>query len=76
MGADLALLPKVTFPEWTVWQPLFHSSFAVIARQGHPELSGLAEGAEMPLDVFCRLPHVIYSPEGNLSAMGETRCRA
>jgi DNA-binding transcriptional LysR family regulator len=71
MGAELALLPNGIFPEWTVWQPLFHSSFAVIARRGHSKLAGLPEGAELPLDLFCKLPHVIYSPEGNLSAMGD-----
>lgn len=71
LGADLTLLPKQAFPAWSVWQPLFHSSFAAIARRDHPELSGFEAGDEIPLDQFCALPHVIYSPEGNMSAMGD-----
>jgi DNA-binding transcriptional LysR family regulator len=70
---DLALIPKTTFPEWTDSQPVFRSSFSVIARAGHPRLveAGLSTGDVMPIDLFCDLSHVLFSPEGNEAAMGD-----
>lgn len=72
-GIDLALVPKTDFPPWSAHQPLFHSRFVMIARQGHPGLgrSGVVPGAEVPMDLFCDLGHVVFSPEGNLRAMGD-----
>ncbi|MDW4498161.1 LysR family transcriptional regulator [Sulfitobacter sp. D35] len=69
---DLALIPRPAhLPAWTEWRPLFNSSFAMIARRGHPALADLAEAAAVPMDVFCALGHILFSPEGNLSAMGD-----
>lgn len=70
---DLALIPKTTFPDWTDCQPVFRSSFSVIARAGHPRLAeaGLSTGDTMPIDLFCDLGHVLFSPEGNAAAMGD-----
>jgi DNA-binding transcriptional LysR family regulator len=72
-GIDLALVPKTDFPPWSEHQPLFQSRFVMIARSGHPRLarSGLAPGAVVPIDLFCDLGHVVFSPEGNLKAMGD-----
>lgn len=69
--ADLALIPDDQFPEWVDRMPMFWSSFVVISRRGHPALSGVAPGGVMPLDMFCSLGHVLFSPEGNLRAMGD-----
>lgn len=69
--ADLALLPGTKLPEWINHEPLFHSPFAVIARKGNPDTAGLTPGATMPYDLFCSLPHVLFSPEGKLEAMGD-----
>lgn len=69
--ADLALLPDDAFPDWVDRMAMFRSSFAVIARKGHPALAGLAPGDVMPLDLFCALGHIVFSPEGNLRAMGD-----
>ncbi|SMX50113.1 LysR family transcriptional regulator [Maliponia aquimaris] len=69
--ADLALIPDTPLPGWIAHQPLFRSPFVVIARAGHPALDGLEEGSTMPMDTFCALSHVLFSPEGNLSAMGD-----
>lgn len=69
--ADLVLIPERPTATWVARRPLFQSSFVVIARQGHPATATLAEGAEMPLDLFCDLGHVLMSPEGNLRAMGD-----
>ena len=72
-GVDLALVPKTDFPPWSEHQPLFQSRFVMIARSGHPRLerSGVHPGAVVPMDLFCDLGHVIFSPEGNLKAMGD-----
>ena len=69
--ADIALIPDTDLPEWISREPLFHSSFLVIGRAANPSLSSLKSGGEMPLDVFCELSHVLFSPEGKMSAMGD-----
>ncbi len=70
---DLALIPKTALPDWTDSQPVFRSSFSVVVRAGHPALvkAGLSTGDEMPLDLFCELGHVLFSPEGKGEAMGD-----
>jgi DNA-binding transcriptional LysR family regulator len=70
---DLALIPQLDCPGWVDWQPLFNSSFAVIARRAHPQLeaAGLAPGAAIPLDLLCTLGHILFSPEGQTAAMGD-----
>jgi DNA-binding transcriptional LysR family regulator len=70
---DLALIPQTDFPDWMASQPVFRSGFSVIARDGHPRLAkaGLATGDVMPLDLFCDLGHVLFSPEGKAAAMGD-----
>ncbi len=83
---DFALLPKSDFPEWVAWQPLFWSDFIVIARQGHPRLQGhvavLQDRSgdadrpgggypQLPLDLFCSIDQVLFSPEGRFQAMGD-----
>ena len=72
-GIDLALVPQTDFPPWSAHQPLFQSRFVMIARRGHPRLrqAGVVPGAEVPMDLFCDLGHVVFSPEGNLRAMGD-----
>ncbi|PWV98762.1 DNA-binding transcriptional LysR family regulator [Hoeflea marina] len=71
--ADLALIPDTEVPDWIEKAPAFHSSFAVIARKGHPAIAagGIRPGQVLPLDIFCSLGHVLFSPEGNLEAMGD-----
>ena len=68
---DLALIPRGPFPDWIAVQPLFRSGFVVIARQANPGLAGLEPGATVPMDLFCTLGHVVFSPEGRLQAMGD-----
>lgn len=71
--ADLALVPDIELPGWACRQPLFRSSFVVIARRDHPGLAAcdLKPGDMIPIDLFCALGHVLFSPEGNLRAMGD-----
>ncbi len=68
---DIALIPATDLPDWVEARPVFRSDFSVIARAGHPRLARLAPGGQVPLDLFCDLGHVLFSPEGNLRAMGD-----
>ena len=70
---DLALIPRTDFPGWIAHDPVFHSSFVVIARSGHPRIAraGVEPGGVVPIDLFCDLSHVLFSPEGRFRAMGD-----
>ncbi|MDD9921295.1 MAG: LysR substrate-binding domain-containing protein, partial [Boseongicola sp.] len=70
--ADLALIPETSLPDWINHEPLFRSSFSVIGRAANPALEKLESGRELPLDVFCDLSHVLFSPEGKMAAMGDS----
>ena len=75
---DLALVPSMEHPSWIDWQPLFQSGFVMIARCGHPRLkrAGLKPGDVVPIDLFCDLGHILFSPEGKLRAMGDAALAA
>ena len=75
---DLGLLPAMDFPGWIDSRPLFHSTFITVARQDHPRLAraGLAPGDTIPIDLFCDLGHVLCSPDGRLTAMGDAALAA
>ncbi|MEX0407735.1 LysR family transcriptional regulator [Aquibium sp. LZ166] len=70
---DIALIPRTEFPDRVDHRPVFWSTFSVIARSGHPRLAraGIAPGDVVPVDLFCDLGHVLFSPEGKLKAMGD-----
>ncbi len=70
---DFALIPALDLPDWVESQPLFRSSFSVVARKGHPRLerAGVAPGDVVPIDLFCDLGHVLFSQQGNIKAMGD-----
>ena len=70
---DIALIPAIALPEWAEQRPVFRSRFSVIARQDNPRFqrAGLNPGDTVPIDLFCDLGHVLFSPEGNLKGMGD-----
>lgn len=70
---DMAMIPSSGHPEWVDWQPLFNSSFAAISGHGHARLlqAGLKPGDTIPMDLFCDMGHILFSPQGHLSAMGD-----
>lgn len=70
---DLAIVPGTSFPDWVESRRVFRSSFSVIARRDHPRLTreGLSSGDVVPIDLFCDIGHVLFSPEGNSKAMGD-----
>lgn len=70
-NADVALIPDVELPDWVGREVLFRSPFKVIARKANPGTAGLKPGEVMPFDVFCTLHHVLFSPEGNVTSMGD-----
>jgi DNA-binding transcriptional LysR family regulator len=72
-NTDIALMPQTNLPEWSAHADLFNSSFVVVARRRHSKLrrSNVKPGQVMPLDLFCTLDHVLFSPEGKLAAMGD-----
>ena len=70
---DLAIVPQAPLPDWIESRPVFRSGFSVIARADHPRLkrAGLSQGDVVPMDLFCDIGHVLFSPEGNSTAMGD-----
>jgi DNA-binding transcriptional LysR family regulator len=70
---DLALIPERDLPDWIASQPVFQSHYSVIARRGHPQLKQacLKPGDVVPLDLYCDLGHVLFSPEGKNQAAGD-----
>lgn len=71
LDADIALIPDMALPDWVNREPLFNSPFCVIARTDNPGIRGLQAETQMPMDIFCDLHHVLFSPEGKLAAMGD-----
>lgn len=56
---DLALTTPETAPETLRMRTLYREAYVAIVRPDHPALPG-----PLDLDTFCRLDHVIVSPEG------------
>jgi DNA-binding transcriptional LysR family regulator len=67
--ADIALIPNEDLPDWLEKRPLFRSPFTLIARRDHGEIAaaGVAPGDALPLDLFCALSHVLFSPRGAMN---------
>lgn len=72
-SVDAALIPDTDTPDWIDRRPLFRSGWGVVARTGNRRLAslGLQSGDTIPIDTFCDMGHVLFSPEGNLRAMGD-----
>jgi len=70
---DFALLPQTLLPDWAEAEPVFRSSFSVIARKNHPRISenGIEAGDVIPLDLFCDLGHVLFSTQGTPYGFGD-----
>lgn len=70
---DFALLPQTQLPDWADSEPIFRSSFSVIARKEHPQIasSGIGPGDVIPLELFCDLGHVLFSTQGTPYGFGD-----
>ena len=66
--ADLALERAIPGPDWVARELLFRSPFALIAARDNPEIAaaGVPPGAPLPMDLYCRLPHVMRTIEGDM----------
>ena len=72
--ADIALHPEQAVPDWVERKQLMLPlRFVVIAARDQPDLraAGIEPGDIIPMDLYCALGHVIFSPEGNLAAPGD-----
>jgi DNA-binding transcriptional LysR family regulator len=72
-SVDMALVPQNTLPNWVDHVPAFRSQFVMIARKDNPRLerAQVQPGDTVPMDLFCDLGHIVFSPEGKLHAMGD-----
>lgn len=72
-GVDMAMIPQKPFPDWIDHCPLHRSSFVVIARRDHPGLAAavVRPGEVIPLDIYCDLQHILFSPEGKPRGIGD-----
>jgi DNA-binding transcriptional LysR family regulator len=78
---DMVLSIAVNTPAWIERKLAFRASNAVTARRGHPLLGGLKWGDPLQPDLFCGLPHVIFSAnqefthfeDAELRRRGQTR---
>lgn len=63
---DLAFWPEMDLPNWTCSQRILITRFEVIARKDHPRLTsaGIQDKQRIPLNLFCDLSHVHFSPDG------------
>ena len=75
---DIALIPGTEFPDWTDHLPVLHSDFVTIAAKANTRLAraGIAPGTTIPLDLYCDLGHVVFSPEAKLRALGDAALSA
>lgn len=66
---DMALERPLEVPDWISSVTLFHSPFVIIAAAGNTALAGLTEGAAIPIDTYCALPHALRSIDGSMSGI-------
>ncbi len=70
---DIVLEPDFPTPDWLDRKPVFDVNFVVIARRGNPELldSGLEPGDVIPIELYCRLRHVLMSRSLVMKGIGD-----
>lgn len=75
---DLALIPRINFPDWVETQVAMTSSFDVVARRDNQRLrdANVLPGEKIPIQIYCDMGHVLFSPEGKLEGLGDTALNA
>lgn len=66
---DMAIEPFAEAQENVSSRTLFHSPFVLVARRGHPRLASIAEGDQVPIDLYCQIPHALRSVDGAMSGV-------
>jgi DNA-binding transcriptional LysR family regulator len=66
LDVDIALPCTHDIPPNIIADPMFWSAWQVVSRLDHPRLtsSGIGEGDDIPIDLFCDMNHVVFSSEG------------
>jgi hypothetical protein len=75
-SVDAALIPDTDVPDWIEKRPLFLSGWAVVARTGNRRLAslGLQPGDTIPIDTFCDMGHVLFSPKATCAPWAMPPC--
>lgn len=70
---DLALLPRMVFPDWVEAKTVLRTGYVSVARKGHARLveAGIQPEDEIPIDLFCDLGHALFSSEGKPTGIGD-----
>lgn len=73
-SADLILAPDLEVPAWVFKASVFRSGFVVISDKGNPALRNAEsdDSATFPMDSFCSLGQVVFSPEGKTRTFIDT----
>ncbi len=74
---DVALDRPFDLASWISSAKLFDSPFAIISAHDHGEIAehSVADGASLPLSLFCRLPHAIRSTDGSITGVVDEALR-
>jgi len=74
-AVDLMIAPKQKPPNWIADEHLLKSGFVFVARSDHPVLReiGLEPGETIPLEMIDRLSYILFSPEGSLHGLIDSR---
>jgi len=73
--ADVVLEAPIDLPRESISRmSLFRSDFTVVARADHPRLlaQGVSAGDAMPIELFCELPHVLRTIDGDMTGYTDT----
>lgn len=70
-SVDVVLERPFELGAWISSAILFDSPFAIIAARSNREIGerGIRDGAELPMDLFCGLPHAIRSTDGSMAGV-------
>lgn len=70
---DLAFWPVLDFPAWVGHEEVCTSAYRIAAPKDHPRLTrhGIGDGDPIPLDLYCDLEHVVFSPAGTHEMDGD-----
>lgn len=71
--ADIMLTPGALIPQTLEKELLFAARSVVVARKDNSRLitAGIGPNTDLPLDLFCDLQQVLYSPQGGFSGIAD-----
>ena len=69
---DAVIFLSLPVPEWMRSKVVYQSYFRVIASSENPYLQTIAPNQQIPLDMYCKLKHGVYSPSGEVRTWMDT----